>query len=127
RISGRAPVSGVCRVHPEARRHGADSTNPEQRGSPHGSSACERGYVQAGSLVCPTIEGGGTGRNLASQASGNRARLVGLSDHPLLRIWIFAPHSAASQPQVVENRAATAGAREIPVLRRDHADILFAP
>jgi hypothetical protein len=52
--------------------------------------------------------------------------LHGLSDDHLLRVGVFTAHFAASQPQVLEDRPATTGAREVSSLGRNHADVVFA-
>ena len=111
-------MPSLCRVHAEARRYSPTATNPEQRRAPHSSFARECGHLEARSLVRQTSQRRSASGDLPSQAGGNRSRSAGLSDHHLLRVWILATHVTASQPPVLEDRATTAGTREVSLLAK---------
>ena len=93
-----------------------------ERGYPHGCSAGQLDTSKREAWYARQIKDGVQVVICHPKLVETGLDLAGLSHHPLLRVRIFAAHLAAGQPPVVADRPETAGAGEVSLLRRHHAE-----
>src|ERR1700694_4205041 len=73
-------------------------------------------------MVSTEVKAGSTGCYLPSQAGGNWAGSVGVSDNHFLSEWIFATYASAGQQAFMENWATPTRSRDVLLLSTDDAD-----